>query len=56
MSSNTWFCTLPYFDFNSGAGFQIIRMDAKTAGSYLYNGIFSITVKIFMQTALSGVI
>ena len=31
-------------------------MDTKTPGSYLYNGIFSVAVKIFMQTTLTGVI
>ena len=56
MSPDTRFCALSYFDLNSCACLQIIRMDTKTSGSYLYDGIFSIAVKIFMQSAFSGVI
>ena len=56
MAADTGFCTLPHFDFNGGTCFQIVGMDAKTAGSHLYNGILPIAVKIFMQTAFSGVI
>ena len=56
MASDTWFCTLSDFDLNGCACLQIIRMDAKTAGSHLYDSIFAIAVKVLMQTAFSGVI
>ncbi len=56
VSPDTRFCALADFDLNGGTCFQIIRMNAKTAGSYLHDGILSIAVKILMQTAFSGVI
>ena len=48
--------TLSHFDFNGGARLQIVLMHAEAAGSDLHNGVFSVTVKIFMQSALAGVV
>ncbi|GFI56265.1 hypothetical protein IMSAG013_01321 [Clostridiales bacterium] len=54
--TDTRLCTLSHFDFDCGACIQIFLVHAKSAGSDLYNGIFSVAIEIFMETALSRII
>ena len=48
--------SLPHFNFNRSGRLQICLMYAESPGSYLYNRIGSITVKILMQSALSCIV
>ena len=56
MSADSRLCALSHFYFNRGAGFKIILIDTETAGSNLYNSIFTIAIKILMQTTLTSII
>ena len=56
MSADTGFSTLSHFNFNCRSGIQIFFVYTKTSGSDLNNGVLTITIKIFMQSAFSGVI
>ena len=56
MTADTGLCALSHFDFHGGAGFQIGAMYAESAGSYLNNRIFTVSVKVFVQSAFTGVV
>ena len=56
MTADTGFCTLTHFDFNGGAGFQIILMYTKSARSNLNYCVFAVAVKIFVESAFTGVV
>ncbi len=56
MAADAGFCALPHFDFDGGACFEIIPVNTKPARSHLNDGVFTITIKVLMQAAFTGVI
>ena len=56
MAADAGLSALAHFDFDGSAGFQIILIHAETAGSYLYNGVGAIDIKVFVKAAFTGII
>ena len=56
MAADAGLCALTHFDFHRSACFQIFLIHAETAGSYLYNGVGAIDIKVLMEAALTGIV
>ena len=56
MSADAGLCALPHLDFDGGAGFEILLMNAETAACNLHDRVRSVAVEVLVQTALTGVI
>ena len=56
MAADAGLRTLPHLYLYRRAGFEIILVDAETAGRDLYDRVCAVLVEILMQAALAGVV
>ena len=56
MAADAGLCALAHFDLNGRTGVEIAFMNAEPAGGYLYDGVFTIAIKILVEAPLAGVV
>ena len=56
MSADAGLCALTHLNLHCCTGFQIVLMNAKTAGCHLNYGSFAVDIEIFMEATFTGII